>query len=213
MPVLERTWITQRTAPWFVVGEAERPDVAWFVLHGLGQRAGRLAQSLETSTPPGTALVLPEGLSRALPRPGAERAGASWSTGEDARIDLADNLAWLEGLREHLDAQWQPRRWGLLGFSQGGLTAARWLAHGEARWDRVVLWGSPIPSDVSPHRLRSALGPTVLELAIGEQDPYAPPEVMAQAEQRLDALGHPWRLHRFSGGHEIPPQALREVIA
>lgn len=212
MTLIERTWITQRTAPWYVVGEAERPRMVWFVLHGLGQRAQRLASKLEHAAPEGVALVLPEGLSRALPHPGAPRAGASWSSGEDAHIDLTDNLAWLEGLRAQLEQDWPDARWGLLGFSQGGLTATRWLAHGEARWSRVVLWAAPIAQDVDPTRLRAALGEATLELALGDEDPYAPAPARSAAAQRLDDLGHPWRLHRFAGGHELPPAVFTEVI-
>jgi len=211
MPLSAETFTTRRTVPWFLVGERDNPDVVTVVLHGLGQRAAPVAESLAATVRPGQLLVVPEALNRALPRPGAPKAMACWSTGEDAAADLADNVAYLDSLRDHVQARFQPRSWQLVGFSQGGLTAARWIGQRAHDWDRVVLWASPVPGDVDPHRFRKNLGDAELVVALGDDDPYATHVGMARAKVALDALGLKWRMHRFAGRHEVPPAEFAAV--
>lgn len=212
MAIESHTWSTPRTVPWYVVhGEGQVHTVA-VVLHGLGQRAGRLAEALAPAAGPGTCLVLPEGLSRSLPRPGAARAGASWSTGEDAELDLADNLRYLGDLADELDRRWPGARKLLVGFSQGGLMLARWLAHAPRPWHRVVLWAAALPRDVDPVAFRAGLGQAELVLAVGDRDPFVTADAVAWVRGRLESAGLQWRAHRFAGAHEIPPEQLAEVL-
>ena len=212
-PPTAEHFVTPRTVPWFHVGEADAPEVITMVLHGLGQRAEAVANDLINAAGPGRLVVVPEALSRALPRPGAPRAMACWSTGEDAEADLADNVAYLDGLRAHLEVRFQPKRWQLVGFSQGGLTAARWIGQRAHPWEKVVLWAAPVPRDVEPLAFRDNLGAAELVVALGSRDPFASNEGMAQARAGLDALGLRWRFHSFDGAHELPGAALAEVIA
>jgi predicted esterase len=213
MTILEQQLVTPRTVPWFVVGDASRPETVVFVLHGLGQRARPLADHLGPAAGPDRVLVVPEAPSRYLPRPGAARAGAAWSTGEDHAADLRDNVLYLDALRADVWRRFGARRHVLVGFSQGGLTAARWLAHSRHAWDKVVLWGAPIPRDVDPVGFRAGLGRTELVLAIGDGDPYVTPAAERAALDTLDRLDVPFRVHRYVGGHAILPQPLAEVAA
>lgn len=213
MPIESHTWTTPRTVPWFVVDGGGPVRTVVVVLHGLGQRAGDLARQLQPAATPGTVLVLPEGLSRSLPRPGAARAGASWSTGEDEPHDLHDNLRWLSDLALELDRRWPDARRVLVGFSQGGLTASRWLAHAPRPWTRVVLWGSAVARDVDLAAFRAGLADAELVVAVGDADPYVTPEAAASVRARLDGGGLPWRLHRYAGAHEIPVDALLQVLS
>lgn len=204
---------TPRTVPWFMIGAPERAHTFALLLHGLGQRAARVAEQLAPAAAPGVCLVVPEALSRALPHPGAERAGASWSTGEDAEADLVDNMRYLDGLADELLTRTpEGARRLLLGFSQGGMTVARWLARRPRAWDRVVLWGSAIPDDVDPMRLRAGLGETELVVAIGDDDRFVTPERLERARGALDALHPGWRAHHHAGGHEMSAEVLAELL-
>lgn len=213
MTLSSHTYVTPRTVPWHLVGDTDGPvDMLVVVLHGLGERAIDVARALEPAAAPGRVLLLPEGLSRSLPRPMAPRAGASWSTGDDAGIDLADNLRYLDGLLGEVRLTLRPRRLRLVGFSQGGLTAARWVAHRTHPWEQVVLWAAALPGDVDPAALRAGLGAAGLVMVLGDADPMVTPQARSVVRDRLDALGLPWRLHPFAGGHELPPAVLSEVL-
>ena len=215
MALSHDTFETARTVPVHrVTGGDDAPGGRLVVvLHGLMQRAGDLAAALAPLATPGQTLLVPEGLSRSLPRPGAPRAGASWSTGDDAALDLADNLRYLDALLEHERALRQPSVLDLVGFSQGGLMAARWVAARAHPWRRVVLWASLVPADVAPADLRSGLGEAELVVALGDRDPLLSAAVRERALGRLDALGRPWRLHRFDGGHAMAPGELGRVLS
>lgn len=213
MELQAETFTTPRTVPWFHVGETEAPEVLTLVLHGLGQRARPVAEALAPVVRPGQLVVVPEALARALPRPMAPKAIACWSTGEDAADDLSDNVAYLDGLLAHLRGRFRPGRLQLLGFSQGGLTAARWIGQRAQPWSRVVLWASSFAADVDPAAFRENLGEAELVVALGDADPFATPEGLARARGTLEGLGLGWRLHRFAGGHELPPAAFAEVTA
>lgn len=204
---------TPRTVPWFLIGEPERAHTLALLLHGLGQRAARVAQQLSPAVGDGVCLVVPEALSRSLPHPGAERAGASWSTGEDAEADLTDNVRYLDALTDELFERTPgDARRILVGFSQGGMTVARWLARRPRAWDRVVLWGSAIPGDVEPSRLRAGLGQTELVVALGDKDRFVTPERLERARGALDLLHPGWRAHHYAGGHEMSPSVLAELL-
>ncbi len=212
-PVRAEHFVTPRTVPWFHVGEEAEPEVLTLVLHGLGQRASAVARDLAGVVRPGQLVVVPEGLSRTLPRPGAKRVMASWSTREDAEVDLADNVAYLDALRAHLAERFRPKRWQLLGFSQGGLTVARWVGQRAHEWERVVLWAAPIAGDVDPRAFRKNLGAAELVVALGDDDPHATTEGIALASAALNALQVPWSLRRFPGAHEVPAPVFAEVTA
>ena len=212
MQITEHTWETTRTVPWFAIGggDGPAPTTGIFVLHGLGQRAGPLAARLSSAATADRVLIVPEALARALPAPGAPRAGACWSTGEDAKADLVDNVRYLDGLRAEAERRWGIVRWTVVGFSQGGLTAMRWLSASALRWDRVVLVGSGIPDDVDlarwPHEGSEWI------LAWGEDDPYATPERIAAMRARIAAAGLSPTLRTFSGGHVLNSDILAQVL-
>lgn len=211
MPITAATWTSPRTVPWFVLGDEAPVRTVAIVLHGLMQRAADLARELEPAGGDGLCVVVPEGLSRSLPYPGAAKAGASWSTGDDAEIDLRDNLRYLGDLAAELEARWPQARRILVGFSQGGLMATRWVRHAPRAWDRVVLWGAPLAGDVDAAGFKLALGEAELVLALGDSDPLAQPALVRSALDRLASVGLDWREHPYTGGHEVSASVLREL--
>lgn len=205
--------VTPRTVPWYLVGDAQRPETVVFVLHGLGQRAARLAGRLSPASRPDRVLVVPEAPSRYLPHPGAQKSGAAWSTGDDAAADLRDNLLYLDALRADMWRRFGARHHVLVGFSQGGLTAARWLSHRQHAWDKVVLWGAPLPRDIEPAAFRAGLGGAELVLAVGDADPFVTPEGERTVLAALDQMCVPFRVHRYAGAHEVLAAPFAEVAA
>lgn len=213
MPLAAHRWVTPRTVPWYEASDGGPVHTVVLVLHGLQQRAHDLAAPLAHLGRDGLALVFPEGLSRALPRPGAPRAGASWSTGDDAEMDLADNLLYLDAFADSLTPRWPEARKILVGFSQGGLMAARWVARRPLPWTRVVLWAASVPRDVDLAAFRTNLGAAELVLALGDVDPMVDPAAVDALLDRLARAGLGWRHLSFEGGHELPPDQLMRALA
>lgn len=201
----------QRTARYYTLGgtSAQRRTI-WFVLHGYGQLAGEVIRFFADLATDESLVVAPEALNRfytvsTSSAPAHDRpVGATWMTREDRASEIADYVEYLDALFEDVVGE-SPRDGisvNVIGFSQGAATATRWLTHGSARIDRLILWGGLLPpeTDLSPgHALRRAR----LTIVLGSRDHYVDETTFAAERARLDAAGLPYDVIRFEGGHVI----------
>jgi predicted esterase len=213
--VTPRYLTVSRTARYFALGpEPGAAREIWIALHGYAQLAERFLTSLTPLDDGATHLVAPEALSRfylETQQNGrhANRVGATWLTREARDADLQDHLHYLDRLQDHLltDVA-SPPRLTVLGFSQGAVMAARWVARGRRPPDHTLLWGSPLPDDVSPTALARGLEGRPITLVAGDADPIVPPGAIEASGDLLCSAGLPARVIRFAGGHVIPRAAL-----
>lgn len=193
----------------------------WVVLHGYRQLAERFLARFRDHAVDGRWIVAPEALNRFYLDPGPgrhgpeSRVGATWMTREDRECEIADYVAYLDRLVAHLrDGAAGGGRvpLGVLGFSQGGHTAARWAVAGAHPPGRVVLWGSGLPHDLDPESARLRLAATELVLVQGARDEHRLPRL--EAEQ--DALLRDWGVGagrlEHAGGHELDAELLAAVL-
>lgn len=202
-----------RTARYETLGNEAAPAEIWFVLHGYGQLAARFIRQFAALDEGTRLIVAPEALSRFyLEGGGTEKIGASWMTREDRLTEIADYVRYLDAVYGAVGAE-TSQRVVVLGFSQGTATAARWLAMGTARADRLILWGGEVPPDLDLAAARPRWGETALTLVVGSADQYITPKVLARDEERLRAHDIRYRVERFEGGHEIPADVLVRVAS
>jgi len=210
-----------RTARYAIMGsiEAELTEV-WIVCHGHGQLARRFLSRFLPLERPDRLFIAPEALSRYyLSRPvGGPHApsapvGATWMTSEDREVEIQDYVSYLDLLHQEIFSvvdRAKVRLW-VLGFSQGTATAARWVAHGNVDADRVVLYSGLLPSELDVERAARLARRSPLTIALGTNDEFARPELIAAQEARLLELGVPHTLIRFDGGHEVLPEVLARI--
>ncbi|NIM48528.1 MAG: phospholipase, partial [Gemmatimonadales bacterium] len=141
----EHRFPTSRTARYFTLG-THRRDVrqVWFVCHGYGQLAQQFLRQFEVLDDGRRLIVAPEGLSRYYIDHTDRRVGASWMTSEDRLSEISDYVDYLDALYEHVLKRHRRSSVDVyvLGFSQGAATAARWISHGSATTDRLILWAA-----------------------------------------------------------------------
>ena len=79
----------------------------------------------------------------------SSKVGATWMTREDRESDIADYVDYLDTLYAEIFSRIRREDVSVtvLGFSQGGTTAYRWLTRGRAHADRLVMWGSQLPPE------------------------------------------------------------------
>lgn len=212
----------KRTARLALLGP-EGPDVRelWYVLHGYGQLAAPFIEGFRAIDDGSRLIVAPEALSRFYEGDVAARlhkdarVGASWMTREDREHEIADYIAYLDDVHDAMLA----RLGGaepvvtVLGFSQGGATAARWVANGRVDAARLIVWGSQFPPELDLANPAGRIRCVESVLVIGEKDVFATPKIVDKETAKLNASEFPFRFVSFKGGHRIDDDTLRTLAA
>lgn len=220
--VQERHLEVRRTARYHVLGEPS-PEVAdvWFACHGYGQLASEFAAEFECIEAPGRLIVVPEGLSRfylsdseGFHGPDA-RIGATWMTREDREAEISDYVHYLDDLYDEVfrSVEREAARVSVLGFSQGGATANRWVTRGRARADRLVMWGCLLASDSDLNHAATFFRNVELSIIYGTRDRFADTGMVAGYEKLLAEKSVPYRLETFEGGHRMDRDTLRKLAS
>jgi predicted esterase len=202
-----------RTARYITQGEIESASEVWFLLHGYSMLAASFLRWFESALRPGRLLVAPEALSRAYhEEKGIRRVGASWMTKEDRDAEIEDYVRYLDLMAARVLAgvPGEPRI-EIHGFSQGTATACRWVAFGNPRPSRLMLWSGLLPPDLPLDRYGPVLNRAGLELAFGSRDTYIHSADVDREQARLAAAGLTPRIHRFEGGHRVDRATLMSL--
>jgi predicted esterase len=178
------------------------------VLHGYGQLAEYFIRKFSTLEH-GYYVVAPEGMHRFYLNGTSGRVGASWMTKEARETDISDNIHWLNELDRHIDDKSKKLRKVILGFSQGGATAARWFYRGNSQADHLIMWASVFPPDLN-------IAQEIIEkrgtgtFVLGTKDPYFSEDDSQAATAFFEQQG--FHLISFEGGHDIDQKTLKETF-
>lgn len=212
----------KRTARYYTLGDRAAPvhDV-WLVCHGFGQLARMFIEEFRVITRRGRLIVAPEALNRFyLNRDGGRaggnaRVGATWMTREDRLAEIDDYVRYLDDLRREVtDGVMDTPRVTALGFSQGTATVARWLVHGSAAPNRLILWAGLLPPDIAPGTAAHArLASADLHLVVGRNDEMMDPSHIDAQRQALERAHIPHTILEFDGGHRLDRETLQQMAS
>ena len=216
----ERHIAITRTARYYVLGTPgpETKDV-WFVCHGYGQLASDFIREFECIADPLRVIVAPEALSRYYINTAPEfhgpesKVGATWMTREDRETEIADYVGYLDDLYNEIlgDVGHRNVSVTVLGFSQGGATANRWLTRGGSHADRLLMWGALLASDSELNQAASFFRDVELTIIYGTRDKFAEEGIIAGYEKLMKENGIPYRVVTFDGGHRMDRDTLRSL--
>jgi phospholipase/carboxylesterase len=196
-------------------GDGPFPTIV--ALHGWGASAHDLI-GLAPFLHRGSAVVLcPEGPVSFEIGPGV--VGHGWFPLAGAGGGAPDPRAFQRGadlLRRFLDealARYpiERRKVVLLGFSQGGVMAYDLALREPGRFAGVVALSSWLPAPLVPPKAAEHEGFPVL-VVHGTEDPMIPVERARESRDALARLGVGLSYREFAMGHEIRPEALRELV-
>lgn len=204
------------TARYFTLG-TPGPDTTdvWIVCHGYGQLAGTFITAFEPIASPSRLIVAPEARSLFYTNHARREVGASWMTREDRLTAIADYVRLLDAVHGRVFTTIRRSAVSLtvLGFSQGGATATRWITHGRAVADRLILWGELLPPDLDLDVAWGKLEDARLTFVVGSQDRYVDADRFRSTEATLLDHDIPYETIRYDGGHWIDREALSRLAS
>ena len=209
-----------RTARYHILGEpGDHIEDVWFVTHGYGQLASDFIKEFEIIADPRRLIVAPEALSRYYISTAVEfhgpdsKVGATWMTREDRESEITDYVSYLDDLYNEIlsDIGTRDVAVTVLGFSQGGATANRWLTRGSSRADRLIMWGSLLPADADLNHAAGFFRDVSLTIVYGTRDQFGDPGMIAGYEKKLESYGVPYNVLTFEGGHRMDRETLKEL--
>jgi predicted esterase len=210
----------RKSARYYTLGDiGPAVDDVWIVCHGYGQLASDFIKEFECIDEPRRLVVAPEALSRYYisTAPGFHSAeskiGATWMTREDRETEISDYVNYLDDLYDEIfrTIEREKVRVNVVGFSQGGATANRWLTRGRARVDRLLMWGSLLASDSDLEKSAEYFRNVELVIVYGTRDQYADTGMMSAYENTMKEHSIPFRIETFDGGHRMDRETLKRL--
>jgi predicted esterase len=201
----------QKQMRYYSAGNATA-DTVLIAFHGYGQLAfyfmNKFAPIFHNHF-----VLTPEGTHRFYLNGTSGRVGASWMTKEWREQDILENNqnleTWLMSLKEEGLIR-ENQKIHILGFSQGGATAARFVQCTQLKIDTMTLWASVFPEDVVADLSSQKFQRMQKNFVLGTNDPYYSPEKQQEIIQFYRDLQ--FQIFTFEGGHVIEDEVLGQVI-
>lgn len=191
----------------------EQVSEVLIVCHGYGHLSPYFIKKFEFLANEHFVIVAPEGLHRYYLNGLQGRVGASWMTKEERDYDIRDYCHYLDLVYDMIYSQCSPNvKIHILGFSQGGATVSRWIAHTEKKIEHVVLWASVFPPDMNWVLGKESFLSKQLTIVSGRADEFLSEEKVEQQLNALNDLGIDFQFYTFDGGHEIDQPTLQSIF-
>ena len=202
-----------KTAHYYSLGNVSPScKKVFFVLHGYGQLASKMIYKFDQLSSD-YLFIAPEGFSRFYWNEKKGIVGASWMTKANRLNEIEDYSNFLQQLYDHFIAKLpQEVEINILGFSQGGATAVRWLENKRPLFHNLILWGAAFPEDLDYKSLKDYLTPKQLYVVHGRQDPYLSPEKIDKHQDFCLDQGLDYEAIWFDGKHEIDRNVLSKLV-
>ncbi len=216
MKAVENHIKVEKSFRYFTYGNIEKAKYLLFALHGYGQLGPffiRKFQQLKEDY----FIVCPEGMHRFYLEGTSGRVGASWMTKEDRLTDIEDNHQWLTNLFQTISKKNTFESFTILGFSQGGATAARWseylnmslcLSNKLINEHSLILWASVFPPDLEINTLNSAKNQHYF--VVGDEDEYFQDQNRDIALAFYESINY--TVKKYQGTHQIDATTLQELL-
>jgi predicted esterase len=194
-----------KTQRYFTHGDLKKATKLLIVLHGYGQLAEHFIRKFH-QLPENYYIVAPEAMHHFYLNGSSGRVGASWMTKEARMDNIADNNEYLNNLVDFLQKEKQFSEVLVLGFSQGGATAARWNAQ-RKDIDQLILWASVFPPDLEESSVSNSKKGTFV---IGKNDEFY--DSAAQANEISKYRSLRFQIVEYDGKHDIDAETLKNLL-
>jgi len=197
-----------KTANFYTLGDVNSATTIWLVLHGYGYLAKNFIEKFKPILTKNTLVVAPEALSKFYVKGVDGTVGANWMTQENREEEIADYINYLNQLYNIILKQvtTPTPKINIVGFSQGGATASRWIADGKVKCANFILWASVFPTDMD----LGIIAKVNTFFLHGNNDRYVTKERVEQQKELLKQSHLKIKTIVFKGKHDIPKAVLVE---
>ncbi len=198
-----------KTAIYHSEGDLKTAKTIWFVLHGYGMLAEYFIRKFHPILNNTTCIISPEGLSKFYSKGFNGRVGATWMTKQDREDEIQDYINYLNQLHETVLSENDSKdvKVNIVGFSQGGATASRWIANGKVIPTNLILWSSAFPDEMKFESFEKSFKTFLL---YGDNDEFNTNNRINKQEDFLKQSNLNFKLIEFQGRHDIPSKILIE---
>lgn len=207
---MENHFVDNKTFRYNTSGDLNTANTIIYVLHGYGQLAKYFIQKFSMLNLEGLVIIAPEGMHRFYLEGTSGRVGASWMTKEDRENDIHDNIQWLSNLDEFICRDKKNYTKIVLGFSQGGATAARWFFNSPGRFKHLILWSSVFPPDLDVSIISNPIFKGGHYFVLGNQDQYYTSDQQDEIKTQFRNIG--FNVLTFNGKHDIDTVTIKEIL-
>lgn len=213
--MIKKTLQIEKKARYFQLGNpGNDTSIVWVVLHGYGMLSEFFIQKFKKLENKNTLILAPEALNRFYIDTNYGRVGASWMTKDERQDDIKENIKYLNTLMDQIIKEIGHNRFkiNVLGFSQGGATACRWLFKSGLKFENLIMWAGDIPKDTLTEENRLKWNDMNTHLVMGKKDELINEEMKAKFLKLVTDYKLDYKLTLYDGDHRIYPDVLMELI-
>ena len=213
--MIKKTLQIEKKARYFQLGNpGNDTSIVWVVLHGYGMLSEFFIQKFKKLENKNTLILAPEALNRFYIDTNYGRVGASWMTKDERQDDIKENIKYLNSLMDQIIKEIGHNRFkiNVLGFSQGGATACRWLFKSGLKFENLIMWAGDIPKDTLTEHNRLKWNDMNTHLVMGKKDELINEEMKAKFLKLVTDYKLDYKLTLYDGDHRIFPDVLMELI-
>ena len=213
--MIKKTLQIEKKARYFLLGNpGNDTSIVWVVLHGYGMLSEFFIQKFKKLENKNTLILAPEALNRFYIDTNYGRVGASWMTKDERQDDIKENIKYLNILMDQIIKEIGHNRFkiNVLGFSQGGATACRWLFKSGLKFENLIMWAGDIPKDTLTEENRLKWSDMNTHLVMGKKDELINEEMKAKFLKLVTDYKLDYKLTLYDGDHRIYPDVLMELI-
>ena len=213
--MIKKTFQIEKKARYFQLGNpGNDTSIVWVVLHGYGMLSEFFIQKFKKLENKNTLILAPEALNRFYIDTNYGRVGASWMTKDERQDDIKENIKYLNSLMDQIIKEIGHNRFkiNVLGFSQGGATACRWLFKSGLKFENLIMWAGDIPKDTLTEENRLKWSNMNTHLVMGKKDELINEEMKAKFLKLVTDYKLDYKLTLYDGDHRIYPDVLMELI-
>ena len=209
LKIMKHSIKINKTATYHSLGQVKSAKTIWFVLHGYGMLAKYFIKKFEPIVNEANCVIAPEGLSKFYTEGFYGRVGATWMTKEDREEEIEDYINYLNQLFETIikENNKAELKINVVGFSQGGATASRWIANGKVNPTNFILWSSVFPNEMNFESFGQNFNTCIL---YGNNDEFSTDEHIKKQEDLLKESTLNYKIIEFEGKHDVPKDVLIE---